>query len=481
MPYLLRTSCRAKTMNHALWRAGQPVWLLAALALSACGGGGGQSPEPSPAPPVTGTPSPPSPQSRGTVVVQVTTTDGASVPDIDVAINGGFDGRWSTTDANGEVRFTEVPAGEARTNTSGRVYHPAGSRFTVVGNAVTTVPIVVESVTEAIPVVLAARTAPSPDGSTMSLELDIAVLDEQGVARETLTAVDFGLDGDCGWNWCLINADGTDPNIGYSARVEDADLVPVPTWSRPALSTAVLLDQSKNMAEFDPAGLRVSGLASFLGSITAPDSVMLASYYDSAVAGDVAAPRVTQYGPFTSDSSGLISSLASLPGQETGRNTMPATRSAVAEVVQFTSSNAPGDPSSSRRSIVVVDTEPSASSGAASCSSCTCQDCADALQAARDAGISVVAIGKDYSYAFELAELTGNVSVQVDAPEQLLPVFRGLESIISGSLGFNRVRVVLDSTPGGLQPGRLLTGWLSIRIGPNTKLEQYVRVPIGQN
>ena len=93
----------------------------------------------------------------------------------------------------------------------------------------------------------------------------------------------------------------------------------------------------------------------------------------------------------------------------------------------------------------------------------------------------MVAIGKDYAYALELAELTGGVRVQVHAPEQLLPVFRGLDSIISGSLGYNRVRVVLDSSAGGLQPGRLLTGWLSIRIGPNTVLEQYVRVPIRQN
>jgi hypothetical protein len=314
----------------------------------------------------------------------------------------------------------------------------------------------------------------------MSLELDIAVLDEQGVARETLTAVDFGLDGVCGWYVCLMNADGTVSNFYYSAHVQDADLVPVSTRSRPVLATAVLLDQSTKMAEFDPAGLRVSGLESFLGTTTAPDSVTLASYYDSAAAGDAAAPRVTTYGPFTSDTSGLLASAASLPGQETGRNTVAATNSAIADLVQFASSQAAGAPAGARRSVVAVDTQPSAFEG--TCYPCTCQaGCMEAVQAARDAGTSVVAIGTDFSFAFELASRTGGAGVQVVAPEQLPPAFRGLNSIISGSLAYNRVRLVLDSTPGGLQSGRLLTGYLTIRIGPNTELMPYIRVPIVQN
>lgn len=415
-------------------------------------------------------------QSKGTVVIQVTTTDGAPVPDLSVAINGGFDGRGAKTDAKGEARFTEVPAGEATIGAGGGGYHSARTRATVVGDAVTTVPIVVESFTEATPVVLAARTVPSLDGSTMSLELDVAVLDEHGVARETLTAVDFAFDGDCGWVVCLMNADGTVSNFYYSARVEAADLVPVWTWPRPPLATAVLLDQSANMAVFDPAGLRVSSLESFLGSIAAPDSVTLASFYDAAEAGNVAAPQVTTYGPLTSDTSGLLATAASLPGQETGRNTIAATTSAVAQLVQTTSTQTAGVPAGARRSVVAVDTQ---LSGEQSCYPCTCQArCTEAVRAAREAGIPVVAISVGLSYAFELASRTGGADVQVVAPEQLGPVFRGLDSIISGSLAYNRVRLMLDSTPGGFQPGRLLSGYLVIRIGPNTELTPFITVPI---
>ena len=480
MATLAQSLRTARICVHPARRAAS-LWLLAALALTACGGGSGPSPEP-PAPPAKGAPSTPPAQSKGTVVIQVTTTDGAPVPDLPLAINGGFDGRGARTDANGEARFTEVPAGEVQAITAGPpygdgTYYPATSQFQVVDHAVTTVSIVVESVTEAIPVLLAARSEPSSDGSTMKLELDIAVLDEQGAARETLTDMDFGLDGYCGWSGCLMDADGTSSNFYYSARIEDASLVPVWTRSRAALATAVLLDQSRNMATFDPTGARLSGLESFLGSITAPDSVTLASYYDSAEAGDVAAPEITTYGPFTSETSDLLTSAASLPGQETGRNSIAATTSAIAQLVQFTSSQAPGDPSGTRRSVVAVDSQ---LSGERSYPCKSQARCSEAVQAARDAGISVVAIGTDYSYALQLASWTAGAGVQVVAPEQLEPVFRGLDSIISGSLAYYRLRLVLDSTPGGLQPDRLVTGYLMIRIGPNTVLTPWITVPIGQ-
>ena len=483
MPSLLQPLCTAASTAQAASRAGLSLLLLAALVLSACGGSSGRPPEPS-TPPVTGTPPTPPAQGKGTVVIQVTTTDGAPVPGTPLAINGGFDGRGATTDAKGEARFTDVPTGDAQATTGGPpygggTYHPAASRFRVVADAVTTVPIVVESVTEAVPVVLAARTAPSSDGSTMILELDIAVLDEQGMARETLTAGDFSLDGGCGWYGCLINADGTDSYFYYSARVEDASLVPVSTWFRPALATAILLDQSKSMAAFDPTSLRVSGLNSFLGSITAPDRVTLGRYYDAAVSGETARPEVTTYGPFTSDTSELLMSSALLPGQETGRNTIAATSSAIAQLVQFTSSQAPGDPGGTRWSVVVVDSQLSGEQG---CYPCSCRArCSEAVQAARDAGIPVVAIGMDYSYGLELASWTGGAVVPVVAPEQLEPVFRGLDSIVSGTLAYNRVRLVLESTPGGLQPGRVLWGYLFIRIGPNTEIMPWITVPIGQD
>lgn len=470
MQHLRQGLCDARTTGPAIRPALLSLWLLAALALSACGGSSAHPAE-SPAPPITGTPPSPPAQSKGTVVISVATTDGTPVRDLSLAINGGFDGRGGTTDVNGEARFTEVPVGDASVNTWGGGYHSAGRRFTIVGDTVTTVPIVVESVTEAIPVLLAARTIPSSDGSTMSLELDVAVLDEHGTARETLTTADFSFDGNCGWDWCLINSDGTLLNLGYSARIETADLIPISTGSRVNRATAILLDQSRDMAEFDPAGLRVSGLEPFLGSITSPDRVALASYYDAGVAGDVVAPKVTTYGPFTSDAADLIARADSLLGQETGRSTTAATNSAVAQLVQFSSSQTTGDPGGTQRNVVIVNTQPDAGYA------CHTR-CADAVQAARDAGIPIVAIGKEYSFAFELATHTGGVGIEVVAPEQLPPVFRGLDSIISRSVAYNRVRLGLESTPGALQPGRLVSGYLNIRIGPNTVLVPWITVPI---
>jgi hypothetical protein len=235
-----------------------------------------------------------------------------------------------------------------------------------------------------------------------------------------------------------------------------------------------LLDQSEGMAGFDPAGLRVSGLASFLQSVTSPDSIALGSYYDSAAAGAISTPQFTTYGAFTSDTADLQAMAASLPGSEIGRNTIEATASAIAQMVEFTSSNTAGALDGTRRNVVVVDTQP----GDAGLIQTCWGSCLSAVQAARDAGISVIAIGQESSQAFALGTRTQGAGVYVVSPEQLPPVFHGLESIMSGAVAYNRVQLVLEAAPGMLQPGGLVSGYLGIRVGPDTTILWWITVPI---
>ena len=83
------------------------------LGLSACGhGSSGAAP-----PRTTSGPAPPTSSGPdvwpGAVTVRVMTESGTPIPDVSVALNGGFDGQALDTDAEGWARFTNVNAGEA--------------------------------------------------------------------------------------------------------------------------------------------------------------------------------------------------------------------------------------------------------------------------------------------------------------------------------------------------------------------------------
>lgn len=458
--------------------------ILAAIVLvaAACSGGGnsagslggtagGSAPPPTPtAAPPTSTPAPPAPVGKGSVSITATTSSGAPISGMAVALNGGFDGRTATTDVNGEAQFTGVPAGAASTNMGGSGYHWAGQRLQVNADSLTKLTVILEHVTQATPVVLATHPVASNDGGTLTVDLDIAVLDENGAAIETLTSSDFALYGACDWGWCILDTDGTDTSRWYDARVADATFSPLSIRARPAVAAAILLDQSADMASFDPTGLRLEAVSSFFDSVTPPDTVTLGTYQ-----GIPSTPALATYGAFTSEAASLQPAVNALAGQERGTNPL---YSAISAMIAYTATHAAPGSSELQRSIVTVTSnqrQPDDCSYTAGCWPAMLA----AAEAGRAAGISMVAIGPaDESLSCRVAARTGGACAHVQNAAQLPVVFRALNEIVGHSLAFNRVRLVLEAEPGVFLPGRTVGGYLEVRVGPNTTIMWWVNIPI---
>ncbi len=448
---------RASTSRPAIQFFRTGFLALVAVSLAACGDGGGSPNSP--------TEEPQPPQATGSIIVKVTNSAGAPIAGAGVTLNGGFDGRVATTDAGGEARFDGIPAGQARVSTYARGYYDGDQTITVTDNSATNPTLVLEDVTDAIPVVLGSKAVASNDGGTLTVDLDIALLDKSGAARETLTASDFR-SGTCEADEYSHCASG-DPYASYTSQVLDASLNPVPMHSQPALATAILLDQESYMASFDPTGLSLQSVNRFLDSVAAPDVVTAATFQD--ISGS---PVLTTYGEFTSDARSLKATVNPPAGWEAGTSPLFA---ALADVVALTAASPVANSGDRRRSVVAV-------SNGWDASNCTYPGCTKAegaaIEAAVVAGIPVNAIGTGASAPY-FAALTGGVYVEVINAAQLPIVFQNLNSIISRNLASNRVRLELHADRLGVfRPGVTVIGYMTIQVSPNSSLNLTVVIPI---
>ena len=441
----------------------------AVLALTACGG---STTAPSAA---NGVPLPTDPGAapdEGPVTIQVTTSSGEPLSDVGVSLNGGFDGRAANTDDAGQVRFADVPAGEASANAYVRGFHPAVTRFLVTPDGNTDVTLVLEHVTEATPVVLGTRAVAASDGRSLTVDVDLALLDENGLAIPTLTAAEFTMiDSDCALVPCGYDADFERlPMGGYRARADDEAF----SWHVlsdrpiPPMAVGLLLEQSADMADYDPERLRLSAVSTFLESVLPPHTVSLVTYRGTANGVDL-----TSYGPFTSDGAQFIDAVDALAGQEAGSNPLSC---AVSDMLSLTATDAPSGPDDPPPTVVVVTN--SSSAGIAACAPEESSS-VDALAL----GIPVVAIGGRESGA-ALAAWSGGSFVVVTDPLQFRVALGNLASVVGRILDSNHLRFVL--TPEGVaatgpvfRPGRqTIWAYVFVRIGPNTSVEVPLVMPV---
>jgi len=451
------------------------LWLAAAaMTLVACGGGGSEQSGAGVAPPTTGSPptAPPSqqPVSKGSVVIRAITTAGLPVGGVTVSLNGGFDGRSVTTDANGEASFQDVPAGDASTNLGGSGYYVVSRRLTVTEGSQTRVTVTLMRTTEAVPVLLATYPAkPSADGSRLTVEADVAILTSDGSSRADLVAADFGLEGSCGWYQCVLEADGRDTYAGYAARATVASLNTVSVPPGASSAVGVLIEQSGKMGTFDPQGLRLQAVRDYFDRVLPPNLVTLASQRDTG-----ATPFLTTYGGFTSDGSQFRSAIDGLRGQEAGDS---RTLGAIAEMADFMKANIAGMTGSPRLAMVVMGTDAAIHGDCPDQTTCQ-RSLQAALDAVRTAGITVIAAG--LSGAAKVAASTGGPSAWIQDPGQWPVLFRALDPLALGGLPYYRVRLELEAgTQGVFIKGRSVMGELTVRVGTDTRLFLwYLSIPI---
>ena len=391
-------------------------------------------------------------------------------PESAIALNGGFDGRSANTDAAGSVRFDDIPTGEATVNSYAAGFHAARRRFVV--KADTDVTLILEHVAEATPVVLGGRAVAAHDGRSLTVDVDLAVLGEDGRANPTLTVADFTmLDSDCAFVPCGYDADfGSLPMGGYRVRTDYEAFGWQHASDQPIspMTVALLLEQSAAMAEYDPQRLRLSAASTFLESVIPPNTVTVATYR-----GTSPGPILTTYGEFTSDGAQFSDSVNGLAGQEAGGNPLHC---AVADMLSFTEEHAPSDLDDPSPTLVVVT-----NSGSAGADACNLESSASGD--ATGPGIPVVAIGGQESGA-ALAAQSGGSFVSVTDPAQYPVAVGNLAPIVGRTLDYNRLRFLL--TPEGamttgplFRPGRqTLWAYVLVRIGPNTDVIVPLVIPV---
>ncbi len=443
-----------------------------ALGLAACGGGSADTGSAQP-PQVSSAPNPPDPgPAPGTVTIRVTTDSGAPIPGVGVDLNGRFDGVSAHTGPDGQVHFTNIPAGEATVHTFMRGFHDAARRFNVAPDTITEQALALLPAAKATPVVLAAHAMPSGDGVALTVDVDIAVLGEDGLANPTFTAEDFRVSGsDCAFMWCVMDAKGAPmPNGGYSAYVElapfswhEASIQPVS-----ASSIALLLEHSGSMLDFDPAGLRYAAITEFLDSVLAPDTVAFASY-----SGTPLSTTLSTHGSFTSDGASFRDDVDALSDADASGNPM---YSALGDMLAWTGSQAPGAQGVAR-SIVLV-------SGGYSWPDTDCGDswpCPHELrvaiaEASRAIGTPIVAI-TTAEPAADIAARSGGLTVVAEHPEQYAVVLENLRAIATRRIGFNRVQLVLNAgryygsrIEPVFQSGHTVWASVAVRVSPDTMI-----------
>jgi hypothetical protein len=395
--------------------------------------------------------------------VETLTVSGTPAPGVEVGVCAGAYCWARTTDADGRAEFSQLPAGDASVDAGGPGYHYAWRDIGIENNETTEVTMAVVRAVEATPVVIATDARPSDDGQTLTVDVDLAVLGEDGLAIPTFTAADFYVSGsDCGFGWCVMDDSGMPMGNGsYGSEIDTAAFSwHEPSPAAPAVSaTALLLEHSANTVAYDPSGQRATAVHAFLDELTAPDSVALASYR-----GTPQSPVVSIYGTFTPDGARFHDDVDALAALDAGQNPLYP---ALTSLLSWSATQA-------------IATEPKSIVLLASPWSWPDDDCTTPwacpheqrvaiADSARRLGIPIVTIGGSDPVA-DIAARSGGSSVVMNDPEQYSVALENLKPIVSRQLGFNRLRFVLSSHPEVFASGHTVWAWASLRIAPDSHL-----------
>jgi hypothetical protein len=297
-------------------------------AAGGCGGGGGD-----------GGSRVPGLANASTTNLQVQVTDVEESPLSKAVINvmaGGSESE-QTTDADGVARFPDLPSGDMTVSVSAAGFEPqrvattfaSGQQFAGftldaegawgIGRAIVFGASVVDR---------------DSTGGSMTFSVDMAVMDENGEAFQTLTSADFSvLTIDCAWlgpRGCASDAEGNatgsfSPDGAVQAFELHADA------SRHPYLAAVLVERSSDVCGIWSQA--TAALESFFSALGGNDvaSLMTLQTQNSGT-------TLIVHGPFSNDGATYLDVIAGLDCSEEGEASPAATSAMLSEAIDFTAS-----------------------------------------------------------------------------------------------------------------------------------------------
>jgi hypothetical protein len=310
------------------------------------------------------------------------------------------------------------------------------------------------------------------DGSTLTFEVELVVVDGDSQPILNLSASDFALL-DCAPDPRTARSDCV------SSDVDDTDAAYVPVTPSPdALAliagapeqphaAVLLLDQSGSIAQTDPTGARLYSAKAFLEHLGEGNWAELAAF-SSPPGALIPTPPLTLYPPFRDQSSATsyFATLDSLHGLIGGNTPLYDSIDTVSRQLRDDTTLPAGI---AKDIVVFTDGDDSLCGTPANCGA----QRQASIQAAKDSQVRLFTIGLsgqvDTLALGQLASETGGAFLFASTVEQLLPLYGSAGKLLSGSLPTYRLRWTIRSdATGAFKPGGTLLGRVQVKVPSST-------------
>ena len=388
-----------------------------------------------------------------TLEFQVSDVTGAPISDANVVVTSAGVQRQVTTNADGIAVFPNLPTGPTLISISAAGFEPKSFDTGIEAIEDANKPLRWNEHLNAVgawavgrAVVLGTQMVDMEyDGSALTFAVDVAVIDENSDAIETLTSADFAVfdAGDCGWGGpreCASNAagnaSGAGGNFNTDGGAQHFGLQPA-NGRRPYL-VSILAERSTAVTDWDE---RAPALKSFFTQLGGNDLASLAS-----VQVENSVTTLTVHGPFTNDGSiylDVIDRLA-IPAGNTPKLPQSISKS-IRLAADASASDFPGtDPA-----VLVMATPEVAVS-----------EFDELSVLARQLGVRINVFNGNYGYS-EMAVRSGGFATGTDDPRQLGIVFGAMDRLLAGSMPHYRMQFRITGDAGTFVPG----GNVKVRLG----------------
>lgn len=404
--------------------------VFAYILLAACGGGGGSG--------VDGVPSQGAPDTASATFV-IRDVAGEPVDGASVTLGNGKNQLTETTGSDGIATFREFPTGEAPYSVRAAGFGSLEGTLELqrIGEAPNRAYIYLYSTDAwATPrlVVLGTRMIDlGKDGSELIFSADVAVVDRNAEALETLTSAQFSLRHyDCGWGGprdCASDAAGNDTGIIWFTDGNPIDFALQPPVERHPYIAEILVDQSAEVNDW-------SALKFFFSSIGPNDAASLSS-----VKTEGNFETYTVHGPYTNDGGAFLEAIAQLSANEGDPPSM--LDSLVKSIQRLAAAENPGA-RDLERAVVVASSSGWGLSVA---------EFDTATTLAKELGVRVSGAGRaNYGYP-EIAVRTGGFTAEVDDPRQRPVLIRAMDQLLAGTTPYYRMTFRIEGEPGTFVSG----------------------------